>query len=96
MGKSINPMFILKIQGEAGSGSALRSFIVLMSLRPAIPWQVALLHCLPPLHWPVSIFEPSVTICQPSLKEVLERSWKISAGLEGTAKAEYQHQVGPI
>jgi hypothetical protein len=69
MGKSINPMFILKIQGEAGSGSALRSFIVLMSLRPAIPWQVALLHCLPPLHWPVSIFEPSVTICQPSLKE---------------------------
>ncbi len=27
-------------------------FIVLMSLRPAIPWRVALLHCSPPLHQP--------------------------------------------
>jgi hypothetical protein len=31
------------------TGSALR-LIVLMSLQPAIPWRVALLHCPPPLH----------------------------------------------
>jgi hypothetical protein len=50
MGKSINPMWLLfDAQGEAISGFALGP-IVLMSLRPAIPWRVALLHCLPPLH----------------------------------------------
>jgi hypothetical protein len=54
MGKSINPMFELKIRGEAFSGSA-PSLIVLMSLQPAIPWRVALLHCPPPLYRPASI-----------------------------------------
>jgi hypothetical protein len=52
MGKSINPMcdFLKpKPQGETMTGSALRP-IVLMSLQPAIPWRVALLHCPPPLH----------------------------------------------
>src|SRR5947209_16804073 len=50
MDKSINPMYVLlKIQGEAISGSA-PGLIVLMSLHPAIPWRVALLHCSPPLH----------------------------------------------
>jgi|SRR5580658_1766150 hypothetical protein len=52
MGKSINPMcdFLKpKPQGETMTGSALR-LIVLMSLQPAIPWRVALLHCPPPLH----------------------------------------------
>src|SRR5437764_6753664 len=49
MGKSINPMFSFTIRGEAPFGSA-PSLIVLMSLQPAIPRQVALLQCLPPLH----------------------------------------------
>ena len=44
MGKSINPMFSFTIRGEARSGSA-PSLIVLMSLQPAIPRQVALLQC---------------------------------------------------
>jgi hypothetical protein len=51
MGKSINPMgdFLKpKPQGEAEAGCALGP-IVLMSLQPAIPWRVALLHCPPPL-----------------------------------------------
>ena len=38
-----------KPQDEALTGFALRP-IVLMSLQPAIPWRVALLHCPPPLH----------------------------------------------
>jgi hypothetical protein len=58
MGKSINPMRTSKIRGEAVSGSA-PSLIVLMSLQPAIPWRVALLHCPTPLHWPDSMFHPS-------------------------------------
>ncbi len=49
MGKSINPMFCFMIRSEASPGSA-PSLIVLMSLQPAIPRQVALLQCLPPLH----------------------------------------------
>lgn len=50
MGKSINPMWCsLRFQGEAVSGFAPGP-IVLMSLRPAIPWRGALLHCPPPLH----------------------------------------------
>src|SRR6185312_14487310 len=57
MGKSINPMGTSKIRGEAVSGSA-PSPIVLMSLQPAIPWWVALLHCPPPLHRPDSMFHP--------------------------------------
>ena len=49
MGKSINPMFSFTIRGEFSIGFA-PSLIVLMSLQPAIPRQVALLQCLPPLH----------------------------------------------
>jgi hypothetical protein len=86
MSKSINPMFAPKIQGEAYSGFATR-LIVLTSLQPAIPWRGALLQCPPPLHRPVSIFEPSVVLCQPLPKQ---------AGLDGTVEAKYQHQVGPI
>jgi hypothetical protein len=69
MSKSINPMFVLKIQGEAYSRFAPR-LIVLTSSQPAIPWRGALLQCPPPLHRPVSIFEPSVVLCQPLLKEL--------------------------
>src|SRR5580658_10915419 len=50
MGKSINPMcFLFHTQGEVIPGSPPGP-IVLMSLQPAIPWRVALLHCPPPLH----------------------------------------------
>jgi len=58
MGKSINPICgSWKAQGEAVAGSA-PSPIVLMSLQPAIPWRVALLHCPPPLHRLVFIYHP--------------------------------------
>src|SRR5947209_19824552 len=62
MGKSINPMFSFTIRGEAPFGSA-PSLIVLMSLQPAIPRQVALLPCLPPLHRLDSMFHlPAGTV----------------------------------
>ena len=48
---------LTEAQGEAVSGSA-PSPIVLMSLRPAIPWQVGLHQSPPPLHQPVSILNP--------------------------------------
>jgi hypothetical protein len=47
--------FLVCAQGEASCGFAPKRPIVLMSLRPAIPWRVALLHCPPPLHRPESI-----------------------------------------
>ncbi len=37
-----------------------------MSLRPAIPRQVALQHCPLPLHRPVPIFRPPEVFCQPA------------------------------
>ena len=49
---------LLKSRGEAFSCSA-PSLIVLMSLRPVIPWRVGLHQSPPPLHQPVSIFHPS-------------------------------------
>src|SRR3954471_18671066 len=62
MGKSINPMFSFTIRGEAPFGSA-PNLIVLMSLQPAIPRQVALLQCLPPLHRLDSMFHlPAGTV----------------------------------
>ena len=57
MGKSINPMGTSKIRSGAVCNSA-PSLIVLMSLQPAIPWRVALLHCPPPLHRLDSMFHP--------------------------------------
>src|SRR6185312_14880787 len=62
MGKSINPMFSFTMRGEAPFGSA-PSLIVLMSLQPAIPRQVALLQWLPPLHRLDSMFHlPAGTV----------------------------------
>lgn len=58
MGKSINPMGTSKAWGGAVCNSA-PDLIVLMSLQPAISWQVALLQCPPPLHRPDSMFHPS-------------------------------------
>jgi hypothetical protein len=70
MGKSINPMFSFTIRGEALFGSA-PSLIVLMSLQPAIPRQVALLQCLPPLHRLDSMFHlPAGTVNHHSPKGV--------------------------
>ena len=48
---------------EAASGFAPNPFIVLMSLRPAIPWRVGLHQSPPPLHQPVSMFHhPAETV----------------------------------
>jgi len=48
---------VFKTRAEAVSGFA-PGLIVLMSLRPAIPWRVGLHQSPPPLHQPVSIFNP--------------------------------------
>src|SRR4051812_26841052 len=50
-------MFTFLVRGEACSGSA-PSLIVWMSLQPAIPWRVALLHCPSLLDRLDSIFHP--------------------------------------
>ncbi len=52
MGKSINPMLSLDYSGSEACSPA-SGIIVLMSLQPAIPWQVVLQQSLPPLHQPV-------------------------------------------
>jgi hypothetical protein len=47
---------------DASSG-LVPSFIVLMSLRPAIPWRVGLHQSPPPLHQPVTNFQqPDETV----------------------------------
>ena len=51
-------VFLVRAQGEASCGFAPKRLIVLMSLRPAIPWRVALQHCPPPLYRPKSILNP--------------------------------------
>lgn len=56
-------VFSVRAQGEDLCGFAPRRLIVLMSLRPDIPWRVALLHCPPPLHRPESILNlPAETV----------------------------------
>jgi hypothetical protein len=50
-------------QGEAFTGFAPKRLIVLMSLRPAIPWRVALQQSLPPLYRPESMLNrPAETV----------------------------------
>src|SRR3954447_19566054 len=85
MGKSINPMFSFTIrgeaQGEAPFGSA-PSLIVLMSLQPAIPRQLALLQCLPPLHRLDSMFHlPAGTV-----NHHLTRAGEFSTGVDNVTK----------
>src|SRR5579872_3519952 len=59
MSRSINPMCsFVRPQGETYHGFAPVPLIVWMSLRPAIPWRVALLHSSPPLYRPESILNP--------------------------------------
>src|SRR5436309_14531275 len=87
MGKSINPMFSFTIRGEAPFGSA-PSLIVLMSLQPAIPRQVALLQCLPPLHRLDSIFHlPAGTV-----SHHLTRAGEFSTGRTGNFQPELTTQ----
>jgi hypothetical protein len=57
MSRSINPI-CLGWRGEAEEGFA-PSLIVLMSLRPDIPWRVALQQSPPPLHRPESMLYPT-------------------------------------
>jgi hypothetical protein len=54
MGKSINPMCLSFHAGGATVSGSAPGFIVLMSLRPAIPWRVGLHQSPPPLYQPVS------------------------------------------
>jgi hypothetical protein len=54
MGKSINPMCLLFHAGGGTVSGSAPGFIVLMSLRPAIPWRVGLHQSPPPLYQPVS------------------------------------------
>jgi hypothetical protein len=50
-------------QGEAFTGFAPKRLIVLMSLRPAIPWRVGLHQSPPPLHRPESMLNrPAETV----------------------------------
>jgi hypothetical protein len=80
MGKSINPMCCswFQYRGEAFDRFA-PEFIVLMSLQPVIPWQVALLHCLPPLHRLVSMFHQPAE----SVNHHLARAGEFSTGTLG-------------
>jgi hypothetical protein len=84
MGKSINPMWcFLKIHGEAIAGSAVGP-IVLMSLQPAIPWWVALLHCPPPLHRLDSKYHPPAE----SVNHHLIGAGEFSTGILGNFQLE--------
>jgi hypothetical protein len=87
MGKSINSMLSLKTLDAALSGSA-QGFIVLMSLQPAIPRRVALLHCPPPLHRLVFIFyRPAETV-----NHHLPGAEEFSTGIVGNFQPELTHQ----
>src|SRR5690349_14738622 len=72
-----------KPQGEALPGFALRP-IVLMSLQPAIPWRVALLHCPPPLHRLVTILHRPAD----SVNHHLTRAGEFSTGTMGNFRPE--------
>src|SRR5579862_1802303 len=72
-----------KPQGEALPGFALRP-IVLMSLQPAIPWRVALLHCPPPLHRLVTILHRPAD----SVNHHLARAGEFSTGTMGNFQPE--------
>src|SRR6202049_1733298 len=84
MGKSINPMCcFLKTEGEAIPGSAPGP-IVSMSLQPAIPWRVALLHCPPPLHRLDFLYHPPAE----SVNHHLARAGEFSTGTMGNFQPE--------
>src|SRR5947199_2633417 len=77
MGKSINPMYgLFENPRQSHLGLRLGGLIVLMSLLPAIPWRVALLHCPPPLHRLDFMYHPPAE----SVNHHLARAGEFSAG----------------
>ena len=76
-------MFCLCAKGGVVSGFAL-GLIVLMSLRPAIPQRVALLHCSPPLHQPFVI----VNRVAGTVNHHLTRAGEFSTGTLGNFQPE--------
>ena len=84
MSKSINPMWgSFPTQGEAVIGFA-PGLIVLMSLQPAIPWQVALQQGLPPLHRLDFMYHPPAE----SVNHHLTRAGEFSTGTLGNFQPE--------
>jgi len=82
MGKSINPMWrSFNTQGEAVADFTSGP-IVVMSLQPAIPWRVALLHCPPPLHRLDSIYHPPAE----TVNHHLARAGEFSTGIMGNSQ----------
>src|SRR5579862_6086420 len=80
-----------KPQGETLPGFALRP-IVLMSLQPAIPWRVALLHCPPPLHRLVTMLHrPAV-----SVNHHLAGAGEFSTGTMGNFQPELTGRVARV
>ena len=73
-------------RGEASAGFAPET-IVLTSLQPVIPWQVALLHCLPPLHQLDSMYHPPVE----SVNHHLARAGEFPAGTLGNFQPVLTH-----
>src|SRR5215212_1027259 len=84
MGKSINPMRApCRAEDGAIAGSA-PALIVLMSLQPAIPWRVALLHCPPPLHRLDFMYHPPAEF----VNHHLTRAGEFSTGTMGNFRSE--------
>lgn len=70
------------VRAERRCRSALL-LIVWMSLRPAIPWRVALLHCSPPLHQPFAMVNPIVG----TVNHHLNRAGEFSTGGMGNFRS---------
>jgi DNA replication protein DnaC len=73
----------LRVRGEAVSNSAPGP-IVLMSLRPVIPWRVGLHQSPPPLHQPVSMLNPPAE----TVNHHLTRAGEFSTGRMGNFQPE--------
>jgi hypothetical protein len=80
MSRSINPMSVFPdAPGLGWFGFAPERLIVLMSLRPAIPRRVALLHCSLPLHRAIAMVNQAAGKRQPPLG----RGWGIFSWRKG-------------
>ena len=79
---------LVKSRGDAESGSAPCP-IVLMSLRPAIPWQVGLHQSLPPLYQPISMLNPSAE----TVNHHLTGAGEFSTGRMGNFQPELTAQL---
>ena len=86
-----------KPQDEALTGFALRP-VVLMSLQPAIPWRVALLHCPPPLHRLVTMLHRPADFVNHHLSGAEEFSTGTMGNFQSDLtdpKQRHDGQVGP-